>query len=350
MSRLRAWTWKEAREHRWALVGVWLAVALVTALPFVAFREETTRAHLDRLPAVAIALATLVLGLDLFAWEPRRSTHALILRTPGAAGWAFPAKMLLFAAGTMGALAVEELLRHPLEAMTGVPRPYVYSFEGGEWRRIDRPIRPEWAFGLPIRLYAGLLAAAVGSWHVAGSVVSPRAGVGALCGVMALSILSVPLVLLYAQHPWWFRPSGPETSAWIAGIGLAGLLVTDRAVQVGGERTLTAVTVGASRATAKAQTPLRDRAHHGGMADHGAELPVPPARHDASPGLQHDRRGTGPPAGATRRPRAAIPVRRWMLRLLRRRGEVLRREGPGFRTGARGAVRLARRGWGVGRP
>ncbi len=225
MSRLRAWTWKEAREHRWALFGVWLAVALLSALPFVAFQVETTRDTLDHLPGVAVALATLVLGLDLFARETRRSTHALILRTPGAMRWAFPAKLLLFAVGTLGALAIEELLRHPLEAITGVPRPYRYEFFQGEWQRFDRPIQAKTQLGLPTTIYLGSLAAALGLWHVAGSVASPRAGVGALCGVLALIVLSVPMMLLRAQSPWWFRPSGPEASVWIAGIGLAGLLV-----------------------------------------------------------------------------------------------------------------------------
>jgi len=225
MSRLRAWTWKEAREHRWALFGVWLAVALITAAPFVVLREETTRTGLDQLPGLAIALATLVLGLDLFARETRRSTHALILRTPGAMRWAFPAKLLLFAVGTLGALAIEELLRHPLEAVTGIPRAYRYEFYQGEWRRFDRPIQSGTQFGLPTTIYLGCLAMAVGLWHVAGSVASPRAGVGALCGALALGVLSVPLMLLNAQHPWWFRPSASETYAWIAGIGGAGLLV-----------------------------------------------------------------------------------------------------------------------------
>lgn len=225
MSRLRAWTWKEAREHRWALFGVWLAVALITSLPFLVAREETTRDTLDHLPGVAVALATLVLGLDLFARESRRSTHALILRTPGAMRWAFPAKLLLFALGTLGALAIEEALRHPLETVTGIPRPYGLAFFEGEWRRFDRKIRPDSEFGIPLTLYLGCLAAAVGVWHVAGSVASPRAGVGALCGVLALGVLCVPFMLLYEQHPWWFRPSSGEAYAWIAAIGGAGLLV-----------------------------------------------------------------------------------------------------------------------------
>lgn len=237
MSRLRAWTWKEVREHRWALFGVWLAVALITTLPFVVFAEETTRTALDQLPGVAIALATLVLGLDLFARETRRSTHALILRTPGAMRWAFPAKLLLFALGTLGALAIEEALRHPLEAVTGIPRPYRIQFSGGEWRRFDRPIQPGSEFGLPTTIYLGCLAAAVGLWHVAGSVVSPRAGVGALCGVMALGVLSIPLMLLHAHHPWWFRPSASGTCAGIAGIGIAGLLAASVA-WFGGRRFL----------------------------------------------------------------------------------------------------------------
>ncbi len=224
MSRLRAWTWKEAREHRWALLGVWLAVALITVLPFVVAPEETTRTGLDQLPGVAVALGTLVLGLDLFARESRRSTHALILRTPGAMRWAFPAKLLLFALGTLTALAVEEAVRHPLEAVTGVPRPYRLAFYEGEWCRFDRPVQSGSEFGIPTTIYLGCLAAAVGVWHVAGSVASPKAGVGALCGVLALGVLSVPCFLLYAQHPWWFRPASGEAYAWIAAIAGAGLL------------------------------------------------------------------------------------------------------------------------------
>ncbi len=65
----------------------------------------------------------------------------------------------------------------------------------------------------------------MGLWHVAGSVASPKGGVGALSGVLALGVLCVPFMLLYEQHPWWFRPSSGEAYAWIAGMGVAGLLV-----------------------------------------------------------------------------------------------------------------------------
>ena len=112
--------------------------------------EETTRDTLDHLPGVAVALATLVLGLDLFARETRRSTHALILRTPGAMRWAFPAKLLLFAArdarsaGDRGGPAAPARGGRP-----AFPRPYRYAFFEGEWRRFDRPIQPETEFGMP---------------------------------------------------------------------------------------------------------------------------------------------------------------------------------------------------------
>ena len=225
MSRLRAWTWKEAREHRWVILTVWLAVAVITMAPFVAFRAESTRVDLDRLPIVAIALATLVLGLDLFARETRRGTHALILRTPGALRWAFPAKLLLLLAGTLGALAIEEGLRHSLSALTGVPYPFRVTMVEGEWRRVPRSMEPETAFGIEMAVFGGLLAAAVGLWHVAGSVVSPRAGVGALCGALALGVLGTPLLILREHHPWWFQVPTGEAYAWIAAIGIAGLLV-----------------------------------------------------------------------------------------------------------------------------
>ena len=225
MSRLRAWTWKEAREHRWVILTLWLAVWVITMAPFVAFRAESTRVDLDRLPIVAVALATLVLGLDLFARETRRGTHALILRTPGALRCAFPAKLLLLLAGTLGALAIEEALRHSLSALTGAPYPFRMTMVEGEWRRVPRSMEPETAFGIEMAVFGSLLAAAVGLWHVAGSVVSPRAGVGALCGALALGVLGTPLLILREHHPWWFQVPVGEVYVWIAGIGVAGLLV-----------------------------------------------------------------------------------------------------------------------------
>ncbi len=226
MSRFFAWTRKEFREQCWALFGVAIAVALITAFPFVVMPEETTVQILDHFPGVAVALATLVLGLDLFSRETRRGTHALILRTPGAFHAAFPAKLVVFLVGVALVLALEETLRRGLSAGTGVPFPTVTRRgPDGEMCTYERSLTPQYVFGVRFALLGALGAAAVGVWHVVGSVISPRAGVGSLFGVLGLAALAVPLALLYAEHPWWFRLPTVEAFGWIAGIAVAGIAI-----------------------------------------------------------------------------------------------------------------------------
>lgn len=226
MSRWSAWIRKELREQRGALIGVGMAVVLITAAPYVVMPDEITPQQLDRIPAIAIALATLVLGLDLFARETRRGTHALILRTPGAFRIAFAAKLAVFLLGVAVTLGAEEAVRHGLTAATGVPYPTMLRPVGDQGlQRIPRDMTPEYLFGIRSALFLVLLALAVGTWHVVGSVISPRAGVGALFGVLGLAVLGIPLALLFSHHPWWFRLPTSEAFGWVAGLLLAGLVV-----------------------------------------------------------------------------------------------------------------------------
>lgn len=226
MSRFGAWVRKELREQRGARIGVAIAVVLITASPYVVMPDEITPQQLDRLPGIAVALATLVLGLDLFARETRRGTHALILRTPGAFRVAFPAKLVACLVGVAVAFAIEEAVRHGLTAATGVPYPTMLRPVGDQGlQRIARDMTPERFFGIRAALFFVLVALAVGTWHAVGSVVSPRAGVGALVGVLGLAVLGTPIALLYARHPWWFWLSTYEAFGWIAGLLLAGAFV-----------------------------------------------------------------------------------------------------------------------------
>ena len=205
MSRAIAWFRKEARENRVGLLVLLAVVAAGCALPYVVATRELRRSAVDALPAAAVALASLVLGLDLYGREVRRGTQALLLRTPGAMAAAFFGKLAWFLAGNLLAFGVAWLTCRIGTAITGAPFHSVpVKLPSGTWISQPRDVSPTYVFGVTTAVLLPLVALAVGFTHLLGSLWTRRGGAASLLGVLTLAALATPLLVLFANHEWWF--------------------------------------------------------------------------------------------------------------------------------------------------
>jgi hypothetical protein len=228
MSRTVAWFRKEVWENRVGLLVLLAVVAAGCALPYVVATWELRRSTVDALPAAAVALASLVLGLDLYGREVRRGTHALLLRTPGAMAAAFAGKLAWFLAGNLLAFGVAWLTCRIGTAVTGAPFPSVLvKLPDGQWISEPRDMSPRYVFGLTTGVLLPLVALAVGAWHLLGSLWTRRGGAASLLGALTLAALATPLLILFANHKWWF--AFPRAQALLF---TAGLLCTALALAV----------------------------------------------------------------------------------------------------------------------
>ncbi|HVG94309.1 MAG TPA: hypothetical protein VND21_07670, partial [Planctomycetota bacterium] len=196
-------------------------VAAGCALPYVVATWELRRSTVDALPAAAVALASLVLGLDLYGREVRRGTHALLLRTPGAMAAAFFGKLAWFLAGNFLAFGVAWLTCRIGTAVTGAPFPSVLvKLPDGQWISEPRDMSPKYVFGVTTGVLLPLVALAVGAWHLLGSLWTRRGGAASLLGALTLAALATPVLILFANHKWWF--AFPPTQALLFPAGLLG--------------------------------------------------------------------------------------------------------------------------------
>ena len=227
-SRLPAWLWKEWREHRMVLACLAGAIPLFSALAFVALGEGLTFPAANAFPGVAVGLAFLAVGLDLFGGEVRRGTHALLLRTPGAFPVAFAGKFVFLLLCCAGAVALEEASRALLTAATGLPRTEAWvqdrtDMAGEPIRHLEPVLNSPWQ-GLPPALVGALAALAAGSFVVLASCAVPRAAVTAPVGVGSLALLAAPFAYFQYRAPWFYVVRRGDLVLGLIGVAVLGLL------------------------------------------------------------------------------------------------------------------------------
>ena len=230
MRRFKAWLWKEAREHRGVLLGVFVAIPLAVAAAFFALGERLEFEQVDLFPAIAVALPFVAVGFDLFSRELRRGTHALVLRTPGALATSLAAKLLVLLLAVGVAVALEEATRSILTATTGLPRTTRFvvtsHLENGEPVRGWERVRHDPVQGLPASLLYALWVGLAGVWATLASTWLSRGPATSGIGIAWIGALAGPWIYLAASRPWFWEPFAGRHVPYLAGIAALGLLAT----------------------------------------------------------------------------------------------------------------------------
>lgn len=206
------WThvWKEWREHRAVLVGIAVAVPLLTLGALFLMRGEpvTLEKAWPVFVAGAAVLAALSLATELLAGELQRGTLAFVRRAPGGLGLALAGKLVAYVGLTAAAAVLARV-----------------AYVGGV--RLLAPDVPVPSV-LPAETF--LFAAPVvvlGLWVLFLSTWIPRGAAAAAAAFLVLGALGVPAWLAHRAWPSFRPPSSVVATglAFVVGVPLVGLAI-----------------------------------------------------------------------------------------------------------------------------
>ena len=197
ITQLRTLLWKEWRDHRAALIALFVAVPVLLALGLWAFGDRLIQDHPAKEPTVILfpfvaLLIVIAVGSELFAGESRRETLGFLLRVPSGLGKPLAVKVVFYVLSLAGMLGWAFLLllgMHALFGHSGVFFEALWS-NGSHWQ--------EWT---TVACLGGLWVMLVSCWV-------PRGGGAALGGVLMLGLLVLPLWLLHELEPHFLSVPG----------------------------------------------------------------------------------------------------------------------------------------------
>lgn len=223
MRALAVGVWKEWRDHRAVLLGVFGALAFLTCLGFAAFGERLGGARTETLAliflGVGAVLVTLAVVADLWAGETRRGTLAVLQRLPGGLRRALIAKGV-FLLLTWIAMVLFQGLTLGLALELGAPPPAADL----HWAQF-RTLGSIWWALAGLLLVPAPFVWAVSTWL-------GRSGAALMGALVVLAALALPFYLLLEAHPWslWLFAEDPgdalRLSAIVVGAALLAVVLS----------------------------------------------------------------------------------------------------------------------------
>jgi len=201
--------WKEWRDQRAIVIGIFVSLPVLTGLAFWAFGGRLLASKVETqfrifLP-VALGLVFFAVAADLVAGEKRRETLDFLRRLPGGLTRSFAVKWFFLLALGLAVLIGQALLL----ALAWRVMAWTGADGGQDGIRISRDVLAHLgAFPLGTFWQLALVGLVLPSWAFVVSTWLGRSGAAAIASLLVLAAVLAPWAFLVFRYPW-FLPFGP---------------------------------------------------------------------------------------------------------------------------------------------